>query len=298
MTDMLLFNIQRFSTHDGPGIRTTVFFKGCPLKCRWCHNPESQSFGVEVFHNPERCVMCGKCVSNCPEGAISFGDNTLITDVGKCTGCRLCADECLNCAREIVGESRPRHEVLDIIKKDKIFYGESGGGVTFSGGECLCFPDQLTAMLKDCRRVGIHTAVDTCGAVPWENIEKALPFTRLWLYDIKCLDPDKHRELTGADNALILENLRKLKASGAEIWLRLPLMAGVNDSESDINGALELAKEIRPARVSLLPYHSTGSFKYAKLLREAEEFSPPSPERLDEIKSLFETEGLDVKIGG
>lgn len=294
---MYLFNIQRFSTHDGPGIRTTVFFKGCPLRCRWCHNPESQSFGPEILHNPERCVLCGRCVSGCPEGAISIAEGKVVTDGGKCAGCRICADECLNCARELAGERRSPIDVMDVIRRDRTFYDESGGGATFSGGECLCFPDELAELLRGCKRIGIHTAVDTCGAAAWENMEKALPFADLWLYDIKCLDPEKHKELTGADNEIILENLHRLKASGARIWLRLPLMGGVNDAEADMSAALELAKEIRPERVSLLPYHNTGNFKYERLGRGIEEFAPPTAERLEEIKALFESAGLDVKIG-
>ncbi|MGN1097956.1 MAG: glycyl-radical enzyme activating protein, partial [Clostridia bacterium] len=189
---MLLFNIQRFSTHDGPGIRTTVFFKGCPLKCRWCHNPESQLAKKEVFHNAERCVLCGKCVSNCPAGAIELKDGVLITDKNKCTGCGLCADECYNCAREIAGREYSINEVMDVIMRDKTFYGESGGGVTFSGGECLLYADELTELLKKSRRFGIHTAVDTCGFGEWENLEKTLPYTNLYLYDIKCMDSANH----------------------------------------------------------------------------------------------------------
>lgn len=297
MKDMLLFNIQRFSTHDGPGIRTTVFFKGCPLKCRWCHNPESQSFEPVVFHNSERCVMCGKCVSNCPERAISFWEKTLKTDFSKCKACGICAEECYNCAREVSGKKYSASGVMDVVCRDKTFYGESGGGVTFSGGECLSQIEPLTQLLELCRKQGIHTAVDTCGFAKWEDLEKTLPFTNLYLYDIKCVDAQKHKSLTGADNALILENLRELKRRGAEIWLRLPLIKGVNDTDEDIAPLIEIAKEIRPQRVSLLPYHNTGNFKYAKLNRAAEEFAPPENERLTEIAHMFENNGLTAKIG-
>lgn len=298
MKDMLLFNIQRFSTHDGPGIRTTVFFKGCPLKCRWCHNPESQSFSPLVFHNAERCVMCGKCVSNCPSKAIEFGEGTIKTDFRKCTGCSLCADECFNCAREVVGKNYSVSAVMDVVRRDKTFYGESGGGVTFSGGECISQIEPLVQLLANCSRTGIHTAVDTCGYGKWEDLAKTLPYTKLYLYDIKCVDPQKHKELTGTDNKIILENLRKLKENNARIWLRLPLMKGVNDTDGDIAAAVEIAKEIRPERVSLLPYHNTGNFKYARLNRMAEEFCPPDNERMEEIKNMFEAVGMTVKIGG
>ncbi len=295
---MLLFNIQRFSTHDGPGIRTTVFFKGCPLKCLWCHNPESHSRAKEIFHNTERCALCGKCVSNCPTKAISVQDGRIVTDNNKCTCCGLCADECVNCAREVVGREYTVSQVMDVIKRDKTFYSQSGGGVTFSGGECTMFPDELTELLRECRRIGIHTAVDTCGFCKTEALAKTLPYTNIYLYDIKCMDPRRHKELTGADNGLILENLRFLKENGAVIWLRLPLAEGANCSDGDISAVLELAEEIHPQRVSLLPYHNTGNFKYAKLNRAVKEFAPPSPERLENIKLLFEEKGFETKIGG
>lgn len=295
---MLLFNIQRFSTHDGNGIRTTVFFKGCPLGCLWCHNPESQSEKKQVLHNAERCVLCGKCVSNCPKGAISLWEGVLTTDEERCIGCGICADECFNCAREIAGQEYTTAQVLDVIKRDKTFYAESGGGVTFSGGECLMYPQELTELLKECRQIGIHTAVDTCGFAPWESIEKTLPYTSIYLYDIKCMDPQRHKRLTGADNKLILKNLRLLKENGADIWFRLPLIEGANCDEENILATLALAQEIRPSEVSLLAYHNTGSFKYSRLGRSAEKFSAPTQERLEYIKALFEGKGFEVKIGG
>ena len=294
---MLLFNIQRFSTHDGPGIRTTVFFKGCPLKCLWCHNPESQDFKPQVLHNSERCVLCGKCISNCPAQAIELRDGTLFTNSDKCTACGLCADECFNCAKEVSGLEYTISQVMDAVRRDRTFYGESGGGVTFSGGECLTMPDELTELLKQCRRTGIHTAVDTCGFCKTEDIAKTLPYTSLYLYDIKCVDSELHKRLTGADNELILKNLRFLKENGANIWLRLPLIEGVNCGETEIADLLALAEEIRPGRVSLLPYHNIGNFKYEKLNRKVEEFTAPTQERLDEIKAQFEALGLETKIG-
>ncbi len=298
MKDAILFNIQRFSTHDGPGIRTTVFFKGCPLKCRWCHNPESQLFIPEIMLNAERCTLCGRCAMVCPAEAVSVSDGKIKTDRLKCTGCRTCTEECLNCARELAGEEYSADKIMDVICRDKTFYSESGGGATFSGGECLAQIEPLTELLKRCRRMGIHTAVDTCGFCEWKDMEATVPYTNLYLYDIKCLDTEKHRQLTGESNEKILQNLRRLKAAGAEIWLRMPLIEGLNADDGDILPAVELAKEIHPSRVSLLPYHSAGSFKYARLGRVGEEFAAPSAQRLDEIKTIFEDAGLSVKIGG
>ena len=297
MTNMLLFNIQRFSTHDGPGIRTVVFFKGCPLKCRWCHNPESQLFIPEILHNTERCTLCGRCVMGCPAEAVSVSEGRIVTDADKCTACRTCTDECLNCARELAGRKYSPMEVMDIIKRDRTFYEESGGGVTFSGGECLSQPEALTELLKSCKRVGIRTAVDTCGLAPWEALEKTVPYTDLYLYDIKCMGAEKHRSLTGAGNEIILENLHRLKESGANIWLRLPLIEGQNCSDADIAALRALAREIRPERVSLLPYHNTGGFKYDRLNRTDEKFSAPTAERLEEIKKIFEADGHVTRIG-
>lgn len=294
---MFLFNIQRFSTHDGPGIRTTVFFKGCPLRCLWCHNPESQRSGPEVMHNSERCVLCGKCVSGCPSQAIAVENGTLVTDAGKCTGCGLCADECLNCAREVAGREYTVGQVIDTVLRDRTYYSESGGGVTFSGGECMSAPKELTSLMKECRQWGIHTAVDTCGFCKTEDLTTTLPYTNLYLYDIKCVDPKLHRELTGADNGIILKNLRFLKENGANIWLRLPLIVGANCEDREISDLLELADEIRPAHVSLLPYHNTGSFKYLRLNREAESFTTPKAEWLEELRDRFEKAGHSVKIG-
>ena len=295
---MYIFNIQRFSTHDGPGIRTTVFFKGCPLRCLWCHNPESQDFAPQVLHNSERCVLCGKCISNCPAQAIELRDGTLYTDGEKCTGCGLCADECYNCAREVAGREYTHAQVIDTVLRDKTFYSESGGGVTFSGGECLTAPKELTNLLRECRQWGLHTAVDTCGFCKTEDLAKTLPYTSLYLYDIKCADSELHKKLTGVDNELIMKNLRFLKENGANIWLRLPLIEGVNCGEAEIDALIALASEIRPSRVSLLPYHNTGNFKYQKLNREAEEFTAPSQERLEVLKTMFENLGLETKIGG
>lgn len=295
--DALIFNIQRFSTHDGPGIRTTVFFKGCPLRCCWCHNPESQGFAPEIMHNPERCVLCGRCASVCPEGAVSFSGGKITTDREKCAACGLCAEECPACARELAGQHRSVDEILDIIRRDRTFYGESGGGATFSGGECLSQLGPLAELLAGCRRLGVSAAVDTCGAAPWEAIEAVAPLTDLWLYDIKCVDGEKHKALTGAGNELILANLHRLKEGGARIWLRLPLIGGLNDTAADVSAALALAGDIKPEKVSLLPYHSTGSFKYGRLGREAEDFAAPTKERLDEIKEIFVAAGHKTAVG-
>ena len=298
MTETLLLSVQKFSVHDGPGIRTTIFFKGCPLRCGWCHNPESQNFSAELLYDREKCSGCLACISSCPVQAIRPGGNAALTDRKLCVACGKCAEVCLSSARALAGAPWSEAKLLDEIFQDQVFYEQSGGGVTFSGGEALCRIDVLEALAAACKLRGLHVAVDTCGHVPTENVRRILPYTDLFLYDLKHLDPEAHRRHTGQDNRLILDNLRLLSDAGAAILLRLPLIEGVNADPRHIESLLDLVATLRIRQIHLLPYHNTGSSKYAKLGRASSEYAAPSPEKLAAIREQFAAAGLPTVIGG
>ncbi|UYP01191.1 glycyl-radical enzyme activating protein [Oceanotoga sp. DSM 15011] len=294
-----VINIQKYSIHDGPGIRTTVFLKGCPLKCWWCHNPESQNFGRELLFYDERCVGCGKCVKRCPNDAISIINGLAITDE-RCVLCGNCVDFCVNNAREIVGENMSTTEVFDQIIKDEMFYEESSGGITFSGGEPLMHPDFLLEILKKCKSRDIHVAIDTSGYAPWDNFEKIIDYVDLFLYDLKHMDEDKHLKYMGVSNDLVFENLKKLSSFGKEIYIRMPLIHNINDYDKNIMNCIEFLKNIKFSQLNILPYHKMGKDKYRRLNMKTymEELESPSDERILEIKKMFEDSGIKVKIGG
>ncbi len=244
-----IFDIQRFSIYDGPGIRTNVFFKGCNLRCLWCHNPESQIIDNQLLLYKEKCSGCGACAEICDK---------INTD--DCTACGKCTKVCRNGARQISGRTAASDEIVAEIIRDKEFYKTSGGGVTLSGGEPLLQPDFAADILKKCRENNIHTAVETAGNVKWESFLKILPFVNLFLFDIKCMDEKKHTEFTGISNKLILQNALELKKSGVNILFRTPVIPGYNDSE--IKAIAEFCK---PFDYELLAYHKTGCGKYSAL---------------------------------
>ncbi len=300
MNKAMIFDIQKFCVHDGPGIRTTVFFKGCPLNCWWCHNPESQQFGREMLLNPGKCVNCHQCASHCGQGAVVIDAGTVSHEQEKCVFCEKCVDYCLPNAREIAGREYSVAELSREIEKDKPFYEQSGGGVTLSGGEALCQIDFVTELVTACKKQGVAVAVDTCGYVPFTYFERLLEFTEIFLYDLKIMDSRLHKKYTGQDNDLILENLCKLSAAGARINLRVPLIAGINTGNDNISATIEFIRNLNIAMVNLLPYHNIGKGKYLRLNRKysGEELSAPSPERLAEIRGMFAACGLTTKIGG
>lgn len=301
----LIFNIQKYSIHDGEGIRTTVFFKGCPIKCRWCHNPESQRFTNDLLCHLERCTGCSACVAACPQKAVTLDeDHKARTDYDKCTACGVCTDYCMQNARELVGQE---YEIKDLVKqleKDIMFYEQSGGGVTLSGGEVMSqdmdYVEELTKRLFD---KGIRVNIDTCGYAPYEHLKRVLPYVDAYLYDIKLMDPEKHKEYIGVDNELILENLKRLSADGAKINIRLPLIDGVNASEEHIDQVIRFLKDnnIRVWQVNLLKYHNTGSGKYKKLGREyhGENMAVPEETWLRQVIETFKHNGFtNIKVGG
>lgn len=301
MNSVLISNIQRFSTKDGPGIRTTVFVKGCPLACKWCHNPETHNSHHEIMYNRENCTLCNRCVPACPEGAITIENGVLSTNTALCNHCGKCTDACYYNAREISGRVMSSNEVCDVVLRDVSFYSESGGGVTFSGGECMMYPDFLLEALKICKAHRIHTCVDTSGFAPLSAFEKIIPYTDLFLYDIKAFSPDLHKALTGVDNAIIWQNLEQLSKMGCKINLRVPLIEGCNADLCEVESIAKKCAQYQFTQVNLLPYHDMGKYKYTKLGRDydANSMSTPSEGKMAEIKKIFENYlPVEVKIGG
>jgi len=277
MKTATIFDIERNSFVDGPGIRTTVFFKGCNLTCAWCHNPESQRFQPQMLFYKDKCTGCGKCKAVCPNHAES------------CDLCGKCTFYCPVDARKVCGREYTADEVFAEIIKDKAYYENSGGGVTFSGGECMLQPAFLCEILKKCKENGIHTAVDTAGHIPFEHFEKILPCTDLFLYDIKLFDSQKHKQYTGVENALILENLKKLLAAGAKIWIRIPVIPDVNDNIAEMQKIRNfLAACGKPEKIELLPYHAMGENKYQAIGAQAQIFQVPSAEKMQQFNELFQ----------
>jgi pyruvate formate lyase activating enzyme len=295
----VVFDIQRFSVHDGPGIRTTVFLKGCPLSCAWCHNPEGIAPRPEVVLAPGRCVRCGTCAEACPEA--QDGVAAVPTAPARCRRCGVCVEACPAGARRMAGRDLTPGEVVSEIARDRVFYEESGGGATFSGGEPLLQPDFLLKLLDGCGAEGIHTALDTCGHAPRERVLEAGARADLVLFDLKSPDPERHRAATGVDNVLILGNLRALAEAGAALWLRVPVIPGFNDDDEGALATARLAASLGTVRrVSLLPYHPLGRHKgapAAHALLAAEPVSP-APARLEALARLYRERGLEVHIGG
>ena len=276
MRKAVIFDIERSSYVDGPGIRTTVFFKGCNLRCAWCHNPESQSPKPQMMFFKNKCTGCGKCKEKCPNA------------LEKCGLCGKCTIYCPHDAREICGKEYTVDEVIREILKDKAFYDNSDGGVTFSGGECMLQIDFLEEILKKCKKNGIHTAVDTAGHVPLGCFERILPYTDLFLYDVKCFDSKKHEDYTGVGNSLILENLKTLLETENKVWVRIPIIPDVNDTEEEMHKIRAFLNSVRlPEKTELLPYHAMGEHKYEAIGKEVQMFSVPSEEKMMRLKKIF-----------
>lgn len=268
MNKAKVFDIQRTSFVDGPGIRTTVFFKGCNLRCKWCHNPEGFVSEPQLLFDKSRCTGCGRCVG------VTAQSKDFV---------------CFNDAKRICGREYTVEELFTELVKDKSFYENSGGGVTFSGGECMLQIDFLCEILKKCRENGIHTAVDTAGNVPWESFERALPYADMFLYDMKLFDCDKHIKYTGVPNDRIKENLVRLSDVGARIWIRIPIVTGVNDDVGELTRIRDFTAPLSPEKIELLPYHAMGEHKYGELGLKGEKFDAPPKEKIEELKRLFDT---------
>jgi pyruvate formate lyase activating enzyme len=298
----IVSKIQRLAIHDGPGIRTIVFLKGCPLECLWCSSPETQSSHPDLLYYPERCLSCGCCVEVCPEKVILIspqGEKTL--DRSRCTFCRNCVDVCHAGALQMIGEEKTVSQVLSEVERDRIFYEHSGGGVTISGGEPLHQVEFARALLKACREAALHTAMETSGFQSWELFKTTLPFLDLLLYDLKQMDPVRHKKFTGVSNELILSNLEKALADGVLTIIRFPVVPGFNDDVKNVRAMCDFLHRIRPVvQVDLLPYHRFGEAMYDRLGRtyKLSDVGPKQEEELAHIAQIFIEEGFRVQSGG
>ena len=290
-----IFEIKRLAIHDGDGIRTTVFFKGCPLRCVWCHNPEGLERQPQLACYADKCVGCAECVSACPNGAHRGREGVHALDRSRCVACGACTHTCLGEALTLFGRETTVDELMAVLLEDREFYESSGGGITLSGGECLMQADFCAALLKECKAHGLHTAVDTCGFVSREALDKVMPYTDVFLYDLKAADEDVHIRCTGQSNRVILDNLRYLDDCGKTTQIRIPYVPGWNDDQMeklrDILAPLRHVNEIR-----VLGYHNYAGSKYEALgLANTLPLTLPTPEELDRARSVFA--GLGVKIG-
>ena len=294
-----IFLIQGFSTNDGPGIRTTVFTKGCPLRCLWCHNPESAQSTPDLMTHNDRCIACLKCLEACPPGAITFHPRKgRIVHRQRCNRCLECVAVCPSKSLTAVGEMMTVDQIMTEVVKDELFFHRSGGGITVSGGEPLFQGPFVLELLKACKERGLHTALDTSGYGPWSVLEKLLEYLDLVLFDIKHMDPKAHTQGTGKSNALPLSNLRRIPRE-VKVWIRLPLIPGYNDSQENLDKVIALAREIGAEKISLLPFNRYGDGKYLNLGRKIPlpDLHPSGKEKIKEIKTILEQSGLPVMVG-
>ncbi|MBQ2734571.1 MAG: glycyl-radical enzyme activating protein [Clostridia bacterium] len=289
-----ILELKRFAVHDGDGIRTTVFFKGCPLRCVWCHNPEGIAFGKELSYLESKCIGCGECVSACPTAAHNMVDGAHTFDRTRCIGCGACDTVCLGNALKLYGREMTVEELMPMLLEDREFYEQSGGGVTLSGGECLMQADFCAALLENLKKEGIQTAVDTCGAVTQAALEQVMPYTDVFLYDVKAIDEQVHRRCTGASNRKILENLAFLDAQGAKIEVRIPYVPHYNDGEM-AGIAAHLASLRNLVGVRVLPYHNYAGSKYQAIgIEHTLPALLPTKDELEGARNILTAVGLRV----
>ena len=294
----LIFDIKKFAIHDGPGIRTTIFVKGCPMRCVWCHNPEGISPEPEIVYFESKCIGCKSCFGVCPTDALRLEGGVRIYERDRCQLCGKCAEACYAEAQVMQGRCIKVEEAVAEIEKDRPFYENSGGGMTVSGGEPLAQKDFVRELLRSCKARGIHTALDTCGFGPWEDVKELIRFVDLILYDLKAMDPDEHAAFTGVDNHLILENLRKLDAEKPVLWIRIPVVPRYNDTTENFEAiASFLADFNRIEQVELLAYHRLAESKYERmnLAYPLKNTPPPTDQQLEKLEDSLRRRGLPVK---
>jgi pyruvate formate lyase activating enzyme len=296
-----VFAIKRYAIHDGPDIRTTIFLKGCPLSCRWCHNPEGMSPLISMLWSDRRCIGCGDCIEKCPSGSLSRSGDDLLRDPGRCLCCGRCAEICPALAHEATGWEASVADIMAEIGRDLPFYDQSGGGVTFSGGEPLLQAEFLIELLQACGRMGIHRAVDTCAYVAQATLLEVARHTDLFLVDIKHMDSDKHRYYTGVGNDRILSNIQALAELGKALHIRLPLIEGVNGDDDNLRRSGAFIAALKNVEtVDILPYHGAAAVKYARLglAYPGEAYVPMTQQKLTHCVDLLTSMGLKVQLGG
>lgn len=305
MSDVIVFDIQKFSIHDGPGIRTVVFLKGCTVNCLWCANPEGKKNKSELMYYPDKCIGCKRCVEVCPTQATKIIHDKMIFDRNLCEGCGKCAEVCYSNARRMSGREYSADELFEEIMKDVAFYRQSGGGVTFSGGEAMLFPEFINEVAARCKENGISVAVETAGNVPWSHFGTILESVDYFLYDLKIMNPEKHRKYCGCLNNNIKSNLEKLSSVKSrfnfEIIIRMPIIPGINDDIDEMTKKLEYVCALGNVKeVHLLPYHNLGVSKYAALGQAYlfKDLVAPSDEKMKTLCELFASKGIPAQIGG
>lgn len=299
-----IVKIERFAIHDGPGIRTVIFIKGCPLRCKWCSTPESQILSLETGYFASKCLRCAKCAELCPVNAITVFDNgEIVTDRLLCDDCGKCVEVCPTGARAMVGKEVTVKEIIEEIEKDSVFYWNSGGGITLSGGEPTMQPEFSLGILKACKERGIDTAIETCGYVDWDILDEMLKYLDLVYFDIKHILSAEHEKLTGRGNELIVENCKKIVSNypDIELIIRIPVVPGCNDSDENIAGTAKFVRELaKVMRLELLPYHNFGVHMYEVLLRAypLPDVESPDEDRMQDLEELAKSCGIQVQIGG
>jgi len=295
----LIFDIKRYAVHDGPGIRTTVFFKGCPLNCLWCHNPEGIKHEQEIMYAKDKCIKCGRCIDICSNGAHEIVNGEHIFDRRLCQKCGECTTVCLSDALQLVGKYYSVDEIIEEIQKDRIFYEYSNGGVTLSGGEPTFQLDFIKMLLKKCKELHLHTALDTCGYFKWQKFKRIIPYIDLILYDIKHLNLAKHKKYTGAGNKLILENLHNIVKRNIPVQIRMPLIPGINDSLVNIKNTAKFIADLGITSIEILSYHDYGISKYKRLGKQylLADIGAPTQGKKQQVRELMNLYGLNVEFG-